>query len=60
MKYETQETEAVCTKDLNSYLHKTCMSRYKVNQHLVVLNLHSVSINEILVTKFITVKVSRI
>ena len=31
---------------------------YRVNQHLIVLNLYSVSINKILVTEFITVKSS--
>ena len=30
-----------------------------VNQHLIVVNLGSVSINKILVTEFITVKVSQ-
>ena len=32
------------------------MFMYRVYQHLIVLNLYSVSINKILVTKFITVK----
>ena len=35
------------------------MCRYRVNQHLIVINLDSVSINKILVTEFITVKVSQ-
>ena len=34
------------------------MNRHRVNQHLIVLNLDSISINKILVTEFITVKVS--
>ena len=33
------------------------MSRYGINQHVIVLNLDSVSINKTLVTEFITVKV---
>ena len=28
------------------------MCRYKVNQHLIVLDLYSVSINEILITEY--------
>ena len=32
------------------------MSRYRVNQHLIDLNLYNVSINTILATEFITVK----
>ena len=35
------------------------MGRYRVNQHLIVLNLGSVSISKGLVTEFITVKVSQ-
>ena len=35
------------------------MYRYRVNQDLIVLNLYSVSINKILVTKFITAKLSQ-
>ena len=35
------------------------MWKYRVNQHLIVLNLYSVSINKILVTKDNTVKVSQ-
>ena len=35
------------------------MRRYTVNQHLIVLNLYSVSISKILVTEFVTVKVSQ-
>ena len=35
------------------------MGRYRVNQHLIVLNLGSVSIIKGLVTEFITVKVSQ-
>ena len=32
------------------------MCRYSVNQHLIVLNLYSVSFNKIFVMEFITVK----
>ena len=35
------------------------MRRYFVNQHFIVLNLYSVSIDKILVTEFITEKVSQ-
>ena len=35
------------------------MGRYRVNYHLIVLNLGSVSISKGLVTEFITVKVSQ-
>ena len=34
--------------NLNLYKPKTCMCRYRLGQHLVVLNLYSVSINKIL------------
>ena len=34
------------------------MCRYRLNQHLIVLNLNSVSINKTVVTEFIIVKVS--
>ena len=34
------------------------MCKYRVKQDLIVLKLDSVSINKILVTKFVTVKVS--
>ena len=40
-------------------LNLTYVCRYRVNQHLIVLNLDSASINKILVTEFITVKVSQ-
>ena len=56
MECKTQESEAEYTKHLNLYQSKTCMCRYRVNQHLTVLNLYSVSNNKILVTDFITVK----
>ena len=39
--------------------HTWYMRNYRVKQHLIVLKLDSVSVNEILVTKFVTVKVSR-
>ena len=35
------------------------MSMYRLNQHLTVRNLYIVSINEILATQFIIVKVSQ-
>ena len=35
------------------------MYSYRVNQHLIILNLHSVSIYKILVTEIIAVKVSQ-
>ena len=35
------------------------MCKYSVDQHLTVLNLYSASNNKILVTEFITVKVSQ-
>ena len=35
------------------------MCRCRVNQHLIVANLYSVSISKILVTEFITVKASQ-
>ena len=56
---ETQESEAGHTKYLNLYKPKTYLCRYMVKQHLIVLNLHSVSVNKVLVTEFITVKVSQ-
>ena len=39
-------------------LKHTCVN-HTVNQHLIVLNLHSVSINKFLVTEFIALKVSQ-
>ena len=59
MECGTQESEARYTKHLNLYWLKTYICRYRVNQHLIVLNLYSVSINKILVMKFATLKVSR-
>ena len=35
------------------------MHRYWVSQHLIVLNLYNVSINQVLVTEFIAAKVSQ-
>ena len=35
------------------------MRRYRVNRHLIVLKLESVSINKVLVTEFVAVKVSQ-
>ena len=54
-----QKIEAGYTKHLNLYKPKTYMGRYRVNQHLIVLNLYSVSISKILVTEFITMKVGQ-
>ena len=59
MECETQQNEAGYTKHLNLYLPKTYMCRYMINQHLIVLNLGSASINKVLGTEFITVKVSQ-
>ena len=35
------------------------MHMYRVNQHLIVLNLDNITINKVLLTEFITVKVSQ-
>ena len=35
------------------------MCKYRVDQHLTVLNLYSISTNKILVMEFMTVKVSK-
>ena len=35
------------------------MCKYRVKQHLIVLKLDSVSIDKIIVTKFVTMKVSQ-
>ena len=51
MECETQESEAGYTNHLNLYYPKADMCRFRVNQHCV-------SINKILVTEFVTVKVS--
>ena len=57
---ETQESEAGYTKHLTLYYFETyIICSYRVNLHLIVLNLYSVSINKIIVTEFITVKVSQ-
>ena len=44
----------------NTYIYANIehryICRYRVNQHLIVMNLYSISINKILVTEFITVK----
>ena len=44
-------------KHLNLLLPKPYNCRYRANQHLIVLNLDSVSINKIRATEFLTVKV---
>ena len=43
---ETQESEAGYTKNLNLHIPKTYTCRYRINQHLIVLKLDSVSVNE--------------
>ena len=57
MECETQERKVGYKKHLNLYQLKTYMDRCRVNQHLIVLNLCSVSLNKILAMEFITVKV---
>ena len=52
MECEKQERSARYAKYLNSHWSKTYLCRYKVNQHLIVLDLYSVSINKILVTEY--------
>ena len=59
MEYETQERKAGYRKQLNLYKAKTYMCRFRVNQHLTVLNLYKVSINKHLVTEFTIAKVSQ-
>ena len=59
MECETQENLVEYTKHLNLHKPKTYMCMYRVNQHLIVLNIESVSINKVLVTEFISVKVSQ-
>ena len=57
--WETQESKAGYTKNLNLHSPKTYMCKYRVNQHLIILNLGNFSINKVLVTEFITVKLSQ-
>ena len=57
MECETQERKVGYKKHLNLYQLKTYMDRCRINQHLIVLNLCSVSLNKILAMEFITVKV---
>ena len=35
------------------------MCKFRIDQYLIVVNLNNISINEILVTEFVTVKVSQ-
>ena len=35
------------------------MRKFRIDQYLIVVNLNNISINEILVTEFVTVKVSQ-
>ena len=58
MECKTQESEARHTKHCNLYSPETYMCGYRVIQN-IVLSLYSVSINYILVTEFITVKISQ-
>ena len=60
MGYETQESLAGYAKIFNLHYPKPYIYRYRVNQHFIVLNLYSVSMNKILVTEFMTVRVSHI
>ena len=53
------ESEAGYAKHLNLYWPKTYIFRCRVNEHVIVLYLYNVSINKILGTEFITVKVSQ-
>ena len=46
-------------KKFESTLTDPYICRYRVNQHLIVLNLDSVSINKILATEFLTIRVSQ-
>ena len=43
----------------NSYKPKPYIWRYRVNQHLIVLNLYSISIHKTLIMEFMTVRVSQ-
>ena len=49
---ETHKALVRNTKHLNLHQPKTYMWKYRAGQHLIVLNLHSISINKILVSKF--------
>ena len=61
MECETQESETGYAKYLILCEPKTyIISEYRINQHFIVLNLCSVSINKILVMEFIIVKFHRI
>ena len=55
MECERQESEGGIYKTFE-YMY---IRKFRVNQHLIILNLYSVSIRIILVTGFITVKVSQ-
>ena len=46
-------------KTFEFILAQTCICRCRVNQYLIVLNLYSVSVSKVLVTEYITVKVSQ-
>ena len=54
---ETQESYARYNKHLNLRWPGTYMCRYRVKQNLIVLKLDSISMNKVLVTEFVTVKV---
>ena len=56
MECETQESQAGSKKHLDLHYPKTTMCSHRVNQHLLVINLHNFSINKILAIEFISVK----
>ena len=47
MECETQESEAGDNKNIWIFTNLKHTCRYRVNQQLIILNLHSVSINEV-------------
>ena len=59
--WETRKYFPYCTRHhaITTTKHKWYMRKYRVKQDLIVLKLDSVSIKKILVTKFVTVKVSQ-
>ena len=59
MECQTHEGFAGNRKHLNSHQPKTKMRKHMVDQHLIVLNLYSISINKILTTGFMTMKFSK-
>ena len=57
MEWETKLSSVRYRKHLNLHWLRACMCRYRLNQHLIVLNLYKVSINEILVMVFIVMRI---